>query len=92
MVSVALNVASVEGGSVTDMDNIHPIVSQDVPAFAKIKIICEHCNKPVDKFTYKIQGEDIKIEVECHRGYEMWRVRKDELDGGLILSAKAFRK
>jgi len=74
------------------MDNINPVIKHDGLAFAKIKITCDICKKPVDKFSYKIlEYGEVKIEVECHMGYEMWYVKQADLDG-IILDARAFLK
>lgn len=45
------------------------------------KPICCRCNKEVDSMTIKDSGSFYKIEVECHRGYEMYRIEKSALMG-----------
>jgi hypothetical protein len=42
--------------------------------------ICGKCNKPVETFTMTIEKTTIKFEVECHSGYEMWRIKKESLE------------
>ena len=49
------------------------------------KPICQQCGKEVETMSIKADGKFYKIEVQCHRGYEMYRIETSAIQNAVTI-------